>query len=143
MSFLTVDDNAAYWNNIGVVNAIKGNLGKAIPNFKTAINQKSGKPEPYYNLGVAYLKRNVPRKAFKYFMLVLKKDPRFAEAWHGVALALDKLNRREKILHAIQMALEINPKYFESCGKDISDTPFIIVTTENMKRQLCLPFVRF
>jgi Tfp pilus assembly protein PilF len=66
-------------------------------------------PRGYYNLGLAYVKRDRLAEATEAFQRVLRLDPSHAKAHLNLALIYDRQGRSEEAMKEFQRALELNP----------------------------------
>ncbi|MCW3135973.1 MAG: tetratricopeptide repeat protein, partial [Canidatus Methanoxibalbensis ujae] len=70
--------------------------------------KKKGKTaEEWFNLGY---KEKDPKKQIEYYSKCLKLDPKNADAWNNIGIALYDLGRCEEAIRCYDRALEIDPK---------------------------------
>ncbi len=98
--------------NIAIIYLAKGDLDKAIDEFKRAISYQSTKgtmPPLYAELGNAYLKLEKYELAEAAFKNALKIDPKLVSARYGLANAYLNQNKIDEGLVSLEKVIELAP----------------------------------
>src|SRR5256885_16040166 len=86
---VTTDNDVAH-NNLGYLCVDRGELDKAMSHFEAASKIRSGKLDPHYNLGTAFVEMNLgdalarkgqPDEAMAHFEQAITLQPDYAEAY--------------------------------------------------------------
>ncbi|MDX1486086.1 MAG: tetratricopeptide repeat protein [Alphaproteobacteria bacterium] len=94
---------------LGVINAQRGDFGKAVALINEALQIRPNDQEAIYNLGNALLSLNRPLEALKCFDRVVAIVPTHADAHSSRGNALSELDRLEEALESCDKAVEIHP----------------------------------
>ena len=81
----------------------------AIQSFQRAISLDSGKPAPYYNLGLVYFKRGKLELAITSFQQAVDLEPNYADAYNGLGETYLKQSKLKLATQAFQQSANIDP----------------------------------
>jgi tetratricopeptide (TPR) repeat protein len=95
--------------NIAVADQGKGELEKAIAEWKTALAMSPDEPKALYNLGVALAATNRYEDALAPLRQALDLKPTDARTHATLGLALLRLKQPDQALEQLQKAVELNP----------------------------------
>ncbi len=101
---------ARAYNNLGNSYYNRGEIKKAIGNYRQAIALKGDDYEAYNNLGSALLAKGRPDLALGYFRRAIELRPDYAGAMADMALALLLLNRPGEAIGYARAALALRPE---------------------------------
>ena len=108
----TLVKNPECWlghGNLGSAFLQKGELDKAIAQFKTALEINPNYPEAHYNLGAVLGQKGQLDKAIDHYQKAVEINPNLAEARNNLGLALVQKGRVDEAITQYQKALEIVP----------------------------------
>lgn len=114
---VTTDNDVAH-NNLGYLCVDRGDLDKAMSHFETASKIRSGKLDPHYNLGTAFVEMNLgdafarkgqPDEAMAHFEQAIKLQPDYAEAYYNRGNVLFAKGRIDEAIPDFEKTLEIQP----------------------------------
>lgn len=97
------------YSNIGWAYYKKGDIGKAIDNYKKALDITPDFVLARYNLGIGYLSVNKVEKAIKEFESALKQAPDYIDAHYQLGLIYFNLNRKEDAKEKFNSVISIAP----------------------------------
>lgn len=98
------------WLEKGTIYLEKGDIKGALSSLKEA--ESLGKHEMIYgHLGIAYAQNNDFSNAIEYFRKAIKLNPRNADFYFNLGLALDSANRKTEAGLAFKRAIELNQEY--------------------------------
>ncbi|TFG07177.1 MAG: tetratricopeptide repeat protein [Promethearchaeota archaeon] len=87
------------------------NFDKAIQSCKHAIDLDEDYPEPYYNMGNAYIGKKEYEQAIDFYKKAVNLAPKHINAWCDMGLAYELKNDLKKALESCNRALEINDEF--------------------------------
>jgi len=114
---VTTDNDVAH-NNLGYLCVDRGDLDKAMSHFEAASKIRSGKSDPHYNLGTAFVETNLgdafarkgqPDEAMVHFEQAIKLQPDYAEAYYNRGNVLFAKGRIDEAIPDFEKALQIQP----------------------------------
>jgi Flp pilus assembly protein TadD len=114
---VTTDNDVAH-NNLGYLCVDRGELDKAMSHFEAALKIRSGKLDPHYNLGTAFVEMNFgdalgrkgqPDEAMAHFEQAIKLQPDYAEAYYNRGNVLYVTGRTDEAIADWEKALQIQP----------------------------------
>ena len=92
------DEDARFYNNLGIAYRQQGDLSAAEQNLARAIELDPKYRDAYSNLGLALLDREMYQEAVANFTIAIELDPTFWYAYNGRGLALWALGKKEEAL---------------------------------------------
>jgi len=116
---VTTDNDVAH-NNLGYLSVDRGQLDKAMRHFESASRIRSGKSNPHYNLGTAFVEMNIgdalARKgqtdeAMAHFEKAIKLQPDYAGAYYNRGNVLYAKGRIDEAIPDFQKALQFQPNH--------------------------------
>lgn len=114
---VTSDNDVAH-NNLGYLCVDRGELDKAMSHFEAALKIRSGKLDPHYNLGTAFVEMNFgdalgrkgqPDEAMAHFEQAIKLQPDYAEAYYNRGNVLYVTGRTDEAIADWEKTLQIQP----------------------------------
>jgi tetratricopeptide (TPR) repeat protein len=114
---VTADNDVAH-NNLGYLCVDRGELDKAMSHFAAASKIRSGKLDPHYNLGTAFVEMNLgdalarkgqPDEAMAHFEQAIKLQPDYAEAYYNRGNVLFAKGRVDEAIADFEKTLQIQP----------------------------------
>jgi tetratricopeptide (TPR) repeat protein len=114
---VTTDNDVAH-NNLGYLCVDRGDLDKAMSHFEAASKIRSGKLDPHYNLGSAFVEMNLgdalarkgqPDEAMLHFEQAIKLQPDYAEAYYNRGNVLFAKERIDEAIADFEKTLQIQP----------------------------------
>src|SRR6266496_1071078 len=114
---VTTNNDVAH-NNLGYLCVDRGDLDKAMSHFEAASKIRSGKLDPHYNLGTAFVEMNLgdalarkgqPDEAMAHFEQAIKLQPDYAEAYYNRGNVLYAKGRIDEAIADFEKALQIQP----------------------------------
>jgi tetratricopeptide (TPR) repeat protein len=114
---VTTDNDFAH-NNLGYLCVDRGELDKAMSHFEAASKIRSGKLDPHYNMGTAFVEMNLgdalarkgqPDEAMAHFERAINLQPDYAEAYYNRGNVLYAKGRIEEAMADFEKALQIQP----------------------------------
>jgi tetratricopeptide (TPR) repeat protein len=114
---VTTDNDFAH-NNLGYLCVDRGELDKAMSHFEAALKIRSGKLNPHYNLGTAFVEMNFgdalarkgqPDEAMAHFEQAIKLQPDYAEAYYNRGNVLYAKGRIDEAIADFEKTLQIQP----------------------------------
>jgi Tfp pilus assembly protein PilF len=114
---VTTDNDVAH-NNLGYLCVDRGELDNAMSHFEAASKIRSGKLDPHYNLGTAFVEMNLgdalarkgqPDEAMVHFEQAIKLQPDYAEAYYNRGNVLFAKGRIDEAIADWEKALQIQP----------------------------------
>jgi protein O-mannosyl-transferase len=114
---VTTDNDVAH-NNLGYLCVDRGELDKAMSHFEAASKIRSGKLDPHYNLGTAFVEMNLgdalARKgqsdeAMVHFEQAIKLQPDYAEAYYNRGNVLYAKGNTDEAIADFEKTLQIQP----------------------------------
>jgi len=112
---VTTDNDVAH-NNLGYLCVARGGLDKAISHYEAASKIRSGKLDPHYNLGTAFVemnlgdalaKRGQSDEAMVHFEQAIKLQPDYAEAYYNRGNVLFAKGRIDEAIADFEKTLQI------------------------------------
>jgi type IV pilus assembly protein PilF len=97
-------------NNLGWANYKKGDLLKAIENYRKAVSLKPDFGLAYYNLGLAYRDQQQNEEAIKAFRNTVVLAPTFAEAHMQLGILYFNAQKAEDARREFQEVLRLTPQ---------------------------------
>src|SRR5206468_3023866 len=113
----TTDNDVAH-NNLGYLCVGRGDLDKAMSHYEAASKIRSGKLDPHYNLGTAFVEMNLgdvlarkgqPDEAMVHFEQAIKLQPDYAEAYYNRGNVLFAKGRIDEAIADFEKTLQIQP----------------------------------
>lgn len=114
---VTTDNDVAH-NNLGYLCVDRGELDKAMSHYEAALKIRSGKLDPHYNLGTAFVEMNLgdvlarkgqPDDAMDHFEQAIKLQPDYAEAYYNRGNVLFAKGRIDEAIADFEKALQLQP----------------------------------
>ena len=114
---VTSNNDVAH-NNLGYLSVDRGELDKAMSHFEAASKIRSGKLDPHYNLGTAFVEMNIgdalarkgqPDEAMVHFEQAIKLQPDYAEAYYNRGNVLYAKGRIDEAIADFEKALQMQP----------------------------------
>jgi tetratricopeptide (TPR) repeat protein len=114
---VTTDNDFAH-NNLGYLCVDRGELDKAMSHFEAASKIRSGKLDPHYNMGTAFVEMNLgdalarkgqPDEAMVHFEQAIKLQPDYAEAYYNRGNVLYAKGRIDEAITDFEKTLQIQP----------------------------------
>jgi tetratricopeptide (TPR) repeat protein len=114
---VTADNDVAH-NNLGYLCAARGDLDKAISHFETAARIRSGKRDPHYDMGSAFVQMNLAddlaRKgrsdeAMYHYEEAIRLQPDYANAYYNRGNVLFAKGRTDEAIADWEKTLQIQP----------------------------------
>ena len=102
------------YNNLGLAYLKKGELEKAISEYKQALSIKSNYPEAHTNLGNAYFRKGRLDEAIAEHKEALAIKPNLAEAHNNLGLVYVKKGMLDEAISEYKKALDVNPNFVEA-----------------------------
>ena len=106
--------NAAAYNNRGVVKANLGQYKEAIADFDATIHIDPQYADAYYNRGSAKDSLDRYEAAIADYDVAIRLDPQDADAYHNRGSAKDSLGQHEAAIADYDAALRLNPQLTEA-----------------------------
>ena len=111
---LVKPNDAATYNNIGIVLQEQGKIHKAIGFYKKALSLKADFAEAHYNLGNALKQMSEHDSAVCYYKNAILSKPNFVEAYHNMGNVFQEQGKFDEAINAFNKALYINPNFVEA-----------------------------
>jgi tetratricopeptide (TPR) repeat protein len=114
---VTTDNDVAH-NNLGYLCVDRGELDQGMSHFEAASKIRSGKLNPHYNLGTAFVEMNLgdvlarkgqPDEAMAHFEQAIKLQPDYAEAYYNRGNVLYAKGRIDEAITDFEKTLQIQP----------------------------------
>jgi len=114
---VTTDNDVAH-NNLAYLCVDRGELDKAMSHFEAASKIRSGKLDPHYNLGTAFVEMNLgdalarkgqPDEAMAHFEQAIKLQPDYAEAYYNRGNVLFAKGKIDEAIADWEKTLQIQP----------------------------------
>jgi tetratricopeptide (TPR) repeat protein len=114
---VTTHNDVAH-NNLGYLCVDRGELDKAMSHFEAASKIRSGKLDPHYNLGTAFVEMNLgdalarkgqPDEAMFHFEQAIKLQPDYAQAYYNRGNVLYAKGRMDEAIADWEKTLQIQP----------------------------------
>jgi superkiller protein 3 len=114
---VTTDNDFAH-NNLGYLCVDRGELDKAMSHFEAASKIRSGKLDPHYKMGTAFVEMNLgdalarkgqPDEAMAHFEQAINLQPDYAEAYYNRGNVLYAKGRIDEAMADFQKTLQIQP----------------------------------
>jgi tetratricopeptide (TPR) repeat protein len=114
---VTTDNDVAH-NNLGYLCVDRGDLDTAMSHFEAASKIRSGKSDPHYHLGTAFVEMNLgdafarkgrPDEAIVHFEQAIELQPDYAEAYYNRGNVLFAKGRIDEAIVDFEKALQIQP----------------------------------
>jgi len=114
---VTTDNDFAH-NNLGYLCVDRGELDKAMSHFEAASKIRSGKLDPHYKMGTAFVEMNLgdalarkgqPDEAMAHFEQAINLQPDYAEAYYNRGNVLYAKGRIDEAMADFERALKIQP----------------------------------
>jgi protein O-mannosyl-transferase len=119
---VTADNDVAH-NNLGYLCIDRDELDKAISHFESAARIRSGKRDPHYDLGSAFVQMNLAdalaRKgrsdeAMVHYEEAIRLQPNYADAYYNRGNVLFAEGRIDKAVEDWEKTLQIQPGYADA-----------------------------
>jgi tetratricopeptide (TPR) repeat protein len=114
---VTTNNDVAH-NNLGYLCVDRGELDEAMSHFEAASKIRSGKSDPHYNLGTAFVEMNLgdalarkgqPDEAMAHFEQAIRLQPDYAEAYYNRGNVLYAKGRIDEAITDFEKTLQIQP----------------------------------
>lgn len=111
-------DNDVANNNLGYLCADRGELDKAISHFETALRIRSGKRDPHYDVGSAFMQMNLANtlaqkgqsdEAMLHYNEAIKLQPYYADAYYNRGNVLFGKGRIDEAIADWEKTLQMQP----------------------------------
>ena len=103
-------DDAAYYNNLGVVLREAGRLEEAMESYRDALARRPDYAEAHCNFGVALKESGRADEAVVPLERAIALDPEYGGAYTNLGNALHELDRFDEAMAAFDRALELEPR---------------------------------
>jgi protein O-mannosyl-transferase len=119
---VTSDNDVAH-NNLGYLCVDRGELDEAISHFETALRIRSGKQDPHYDVGSAFMQMNLANalarkgqsnEAIVHYEEAIKLQPYYADAYYNRGSVLFAKGRIDEAIADWEKALQIQPSYADA-----------------------------
>jgi protein O-mannosyl-transferase len=119
---VTSDNDVAH-NNLGYLCVDRGELDKAISHFETALRIRSGKRDPHYDVGTAFMQMNLANafarkgqsdKAILHYEEAIKLQPYYADAYYNRGNVLFAKGQIDEAVADWEKTLQIEPGYADA-----------------------------
>ncbi len=119
---VTINNDVAH-NNLGYLCVDRGELDKAMSHFEAASTIRSGKSDPHYNLGTAFVEMNLgdalarkgqPDEAMAHFEQAIKLQPDYAEAYYNRGNVLYAKGRIDEATTDFEKTLQLQPNHADA-----------------------------
>jgi protein O-mannosyl-transferase len=119
---VTSDNDVAH-NNLGYLCVDREELDKAISHFESAAQIRSGKTDPHYSVGSAFVQMNLAdalaRKeqsdqALVHYEQAIQLQPNYADAYYNRGNVLLTMGRIEEATQDLERALQIQPEHADA-----------------------------
>ncbi len=119
---VTTENDVAH-NNLGYLSVDRGQLDKAMWHFESASRIRSGKLDPHYNLGTAFVEMNIgdalarkgqPDEAMAHFEKAIRLQPDYAGAYYNRGNVLYAKGRIDEAIPDFQKALQFQPSHADA-----------------------------
>jgi protein O-mannosyl-transferase len=119
---VTSDNDVAH-NNLGYLCVDRGELDEAISHFETALRIRSGKQDPHYDVGSAFMQMNLANalarkgqsnEAIIHYEEAIKLQPYYADAYYNRGSVLFAKGRIDEAIADWEKALQIQPSYADA-----------------------------
>src|SRR6266436_4979077 len=121
---LTVtSDNDVAHNNLGYLCVDRDELDKAISHFETALRIRSGKRDPHYDVGTAFMQMNLANalarkgrsdEAVIHYNEAIRLQPYYADAYYNRGSVLFAKGRTDEAVADWEKTLQIEPSYADA-----------------------------
>src|SRR6266446_3926055 len=121
---LTVtSDNDVAHNNLGYLCVDRDELDKAISHFETALRIRSGKRDPHYDVGTAFMQMNLANalarkgrsdEAVIHYNEAIRLQPYYADAYYNRGSVLFAKGRTDEAVADWEKTLQIEPGYADA-----------------------------
>src|SRR6058998_2229041 len=114
---VTSDNDFAH-NNLGYLCVDQGEFDKAIAHFEAALRIRSGKLDPHYNVGSAFVRMNLadalarkgqPDEAMVHYEEAIRLQPNYADAYYNRGNVLFAEGRIDEAMADWEKTLQIQP----------------------------------
>ena len=102
-------DNAAFHNDLGVVQFEQGKLEEALKSYRRAVDLDPDLLPARNNMSLALRDLGRIEEAHQCLQEILAKDPHFDDAWCNLGLVLEDLGQGSQAMRWFQRVLERNP----------------------------------
>ncbi len=106
--------DAAFWNEYGVLHLKLGNLDHAAVRFRRAAALSPTLPSPWVNLALVEQMRHGARAALPHLRRAIDCDPRNGLAWSNYGLALRDSEAVAESVGALRRAAELRPEHAQT-----------------------------
>jgi tetratricopeptide (TPR) repeat protein len=119
---VTSDNDVAH-NNLGYLCVDRDELDKAISHFETALRIRSGKRDPHYDVGTAFMQMNLANafarkgqsdEAILHYEEAIKLQPYYADAYYNRGSVLFAKGQIDEAVADWEKTLQIEPGYVDA-----------------------------
>jgi tetratricopeptide (TPR) repeat protein len=119
---VTSDNDVAH-NNLGYLCVDRDKLDEAISHFETALRIRSGKRDPHYDVGSAFIQMNLANaltrkgqsdEAIVRYDEAIKLQPYYADAYYNRGSVLFAKGRTDEAVADWEKTLQIDPSYADA-----------------------------
>jgi tetratricopeptide (TPR) repeat protein len=119
---VTADNDVAH-NNLGYLCVDRDELDKAIWHFETALRIRSGKRDPHYDVGSAFMQMNLANalarkgqsdEAIVHYDEAIELQPYYADAYYNRGSVLFAKGRIDEAVADWEKTLQIQPSYADA-----------------------------
>jgi tetratricopeptide (TPR) repeat protein len=114
---VTADNDIAH-NNLGYLCVARGELDKAISHFESAVRIRSGKTNPHYDAGSAFMQMNLadalsrrgrPEEAMAHYEEAIRLQPYYADAYYNRGNVLFATGQVDAAIADWEKTLQLQP----------------------------------
>jgi tetratricopeptide (TPR) repeat protein len=119
---VTSNNDVAH-NNLGYLCVDRGELDKAISHFEAALRIRSGKRDPHYDVGTAFMQMNLANtlarkgqsdEAMVHYDEAIRLQPYYADAYYNRGSVLFAKGRMDEAVADWEKTLQIEPSYADA-----------------------------
>ncbi|MCX6279942.1 MAG: tetratricopeptide repeat protein [Bacteroidetes bacterium] len=110
----TSPSNAFNYNNLGAMYYLSGDLEKAEPLFRKALQVNPYEPMANSNTGLVCMNTNRPEEAEKLYLEEIRVNPHYDHAYYNLGLLYFNNSRTDEAISKWEKTLEVNPCYADA-----------------------------
>ncbi|HBG45768.1 MAG TPA: hypothetical protein DDW94_02140 [Deltaproteobacteria bacterium] len=97
------------YNNIGWAFHNKGDYGRAVENYRLALQANANYAQAHYNMGLSYEKAGRLKEAVESYRAATAVSPAYLDAYFNLGMALVKVKDKAGALKAFEKVIELAP----------------------------------